>query len=154
MLLYKLYTIQLQDMEVGFPALTTTGDTRNSYIASAASSACRLRVNYYDPIYTVPILQFISGASKCSQPTIGPMVLHSSRLSSYHHCFASDCAVHLYLTNQHQAMAFSSNSRYCSPPALKMMILEETSHGRGHAGMCMTSYQPADSLQPHPWGLL
>jgi len=64
------------------------------------------------------------------------------------------CRLHLYLTYQHQAMAFSSNSRYCSPPAPKMMILVGTFHGQEHAGMCMTSYQLADLLQLHPWGLL
>lgn len=49
------------------------GVTRKGYIASAASSACRsLVIYYYDPIYTVSILQeLIPGASTSSQPTIG-----------------------------------------------------------------------------------
>ena len=32
------------------------------------------------------------------------------------------CRLHLYLTYQHQAMAFSSNSRYCSPPELDLEL--------------------------------
>jgi hypothetical protein len=48
------------------------GVTRKSYIASAASSACRSLAIYYDPIYTVSILQeLIPGASTSSQPKIG-----------------------------------------------------------------------------------
>ena len=156
-------------MEVWFPVLrstttTTTGVARNSYIAPAASSAYRLWVIYYDPIYTISILQeLISGASTCSQPTIGlqrevanasnmldtspwrkklsrPKIvelqylrvryLHHGCLlmiTTAHHKVTAVllCRLDLYLTNQHQAMASSSNSKHCSPPELTKNLTSE-----------------------------
>ena len=69
----KLYTSQLQDKKVQSNNNRWIDKiTRNSYIASAASSAYRSQVLYEEPIYTVSILQvLISGASTRSQPTIG-----------------------------------------------------------------------------------
>nr|ACN35982.1 unknown [Zea mays]ACR35671.1 unknown [Zea mays] len=92
-----------------------------------------------------------AGASTCSQPSNGLLMITTA-----HHKISAVllCRLDLYLTNQHQAMASSSNSKHCSPPAQMTTILEGTSRGQEHARMCTTLYRPVGSLRLHPWGLL